>query len=62
VLRPCGVVNEANAHLVVEAGLVERIYNLMSEKKEDDEVGRCRLTVSKSMLKAPMLSALEARI
>jgi hypothetical protein len=34
------VVNEANAHLVVEAGLVERIYNLMSEKK----VRRCSLT------------------
>ena len=31
------VVNKANAHLIVEAGLVERIYNLMSEKKEDDE-------------------------
>lgn len=31
------VVSEANAHLIVEAGLVERIYNLMSDKKEDDE-------------------------
>jgi len=26
------------------------------------EVGRCRLTVSKPMLKAPMVSALEATI
>mmetsp|Transcript_33203 Transcript_33203/g.81593 ORF Transcript_33203/g.81593 Transcript_33203/m.81593 type:complete len:369 (+) Transcript_33203:254-1360(+) len=31
------VVNEGNAHLLVDAGVVERVYNLMSEKKEDDE-------------------------
>jgi hypothetical protein len=28
----------------------------------DDEVGRCRLTVSEHVLKAPMVSALEATI
>ena len=31
------LVNDANADLIVQAGLVERIYNTMSEKKEDDE-------------------------
>ena len=31
------LVNNANAHMIVDAGLVDRIYNLMSEKKEDDE-------------------------
>jgi len=31
-------------------------------KAEEDKVGRCRLTVSKTMLKAPMISALETVI
>jgi len=56
-----GDINRAMDELHAARGAIVRV-GLGGGKYQVAEVGRCRLTVSKPVLKTPMFSALEATI